>query len=453
MKEKLHGAFKTTPQRFLYTIESSVNEAVMDGSRSKKSRKYAKIILAVFLLVAIIPTAVFGAVRLFGVKPEKVGKFGVGFSVSKNQNASEYIKMKISLPDAFYEVENSARLKFRRTANDEHAFTILPMKIIDDRDLATIEPDVSSIEEMQIASHKAYKLIGTKDYGGLDRYYICYEDYNMIVLIYRGKTITDSELEDFVNGITFVKGTKEDHDSFYELNGEDQDAMDVDYNFEYKFLLTDKDTEFVFTGYDKETGKDGYQVKSKITDIRVESDAKGISKVDVNNVYDYDKAIGENGRLYPRVTELWQNGDGIDTERKLISTSYVNQKLVLADIYFTNTTDKELNIYIPYRLETLRKVADGVYDFATTFDRYNDIFANSYCDGEIFYMSEHGISEKDYYTITMLPNESKTITLGFRCNEDQVDNAYIVFSAITDGVISPQINTDNQYTCYIFKVN
>ena len=457
MKEKLSGAFKSTPERFCYVVESSVNEAVAVSKKQNKFRKSTKVVVAVLLLLAIIPTAVFGAAKLFGVKPQKVGNYGISFSVCMNENAPQYIKMKMNLPGEFCEVKNSAKSKFHRTSNDEHAFTILPMKITKDIDLLTLESEVSDFEELSIASHKAYKLISTKDYKGLDRFYIWYEDFNILMLVYRGKTITDSEFEAFVNGITFVEATKDDHDGFYEANDNKDDEnidINVDYEFENTYLLTDTSVEFVFTGYSEQTGKDGYHVKSKISDIRIADDAKDISKAGINTLYDYDKAVDENGRFYPRVTELYKDGDGVNTSRKLISSSHVNQKLILADITYTNTTDKELTVYVPHRLETLRKITNGIYDFATAVDRYSNVFANSYCDGEIFYMSVHGDSVKDFYSISLKSNETKTITIGFRCNEDQLDNAYLTFSAVTDGVITPQpdaVDSDNTY--YIFKVN
>jgi len=453
MKEKLNGAFKATPQRFKYAVESSVNEA-LGGVKVHKTKKPIRVLVAVLLLIAIIPVAVFGAVKLVGIKPQKVGNYGMGFYVCVNKDAPQYIKMQINLPDEFCEVENTAKSKFHYVSNDEHAFTILPMRIIEDIDLATIETEVSSIEELSIASHKAYKLINTESYKGLNRYYVWYEEVNILMLIYRGEKVTDEEFEAFVSGIIFVEASEADHDEFYEPGKSDDDIdVSTEYEFTNDFILTDTDTEIVFSGYCKETDTDCYEVNSKITDIRVCDNAVDIAKEDVNLFYDYTKAVDDNGRLYPKVTELRKYGDGINQSTEIISSSHVNQKLILIDMVYTNTTDKELCVYVPHRLETLRKVSDNVYDLATAVDRYNGVFADSYCDGEIFYMSDHGSTAKDFYTITLLPNETKTLTIGFRCNEDQVDNAYIVFSAVTDGVISPQPAIDNEYTYYIFKVN
>ena len=128
----------------------------------------------------------------------------------------------------------------------------------------------------------------------------------------------------------------------------------------------------------------------------------------------------------------------------------MNQRLVLVDVKYVNTTDKEVAVYIPHRLETLYK-EHGRFVSSTVIDRYENVIANEYSDTEIFYLSSHGEIEKDFYLPKLKPNETKTITLGFRCVDEQLENAYIVLNPSADGVITPDYSSYSN-TYLIFKV-
>ena len=97
------------------------------------------------------------------------------------------------------------------------------------------------------------------------------------------------------------------------------------------------------------------KVKSSITDVRITDNIDDIDKDDINPLFASEKLVDSKGKLISKEIEIWQNGDGIETESKLIRCENMSQSLVLIDIKYENTTDKKVEIYIPHRLQTLKK--------------------------------------------------------------------------------------------------
>ena len=452
MKDRLQNAFKETPERFAYAVENALIEARQQSKRKKISVPF-KIVIAVVLIFAVLPSTVFGAVKICGALAQKVGNFGLAIGISINEDAPKYVKMNIDVPKGFREQPNTGGLKFERDSEEwVFGFTILPMRFYENVHYTLLETDVKEYNEITISSRPSYELIGTENYHGLRRYFVWYEEANVLVLIYRGDTVTDSELEAFVDSISFTQGSENDHDSFFEPERAENEPDDfASYNYEYVFEEIQRDTEITFLGFNEDTGESELQVKSKITDIRITDNIKGFDESDINPMYQSEKIADSNGVLLPKVVEVWQYGDGVNSETKMLSAESKEQKLVLVDIEYTKTTDTEVSIYIPHRLETLTMDEYGNYNFAVEIDKFQDILAKEYCDGEIFYMSSHGSNDKGFYVPKLLPNETRTITIGFRCIEEQLNNAYLVFDPITDGVLVPDYS-DRANTRLIIKV-
>ncbi len=456
MKEKMSQAFKQTPQRFVCSIEDAVKQATCcDKNKAHKSMVFRCVVIAIVLLV-MIPVTVFGAVKLFSVEPKKVSNFGISFSVTPNPQAPKYIKMVVDLPDGFEEMKNTGRAKYHRTGTDEHAFSILPMHITKKTDLKEVETDVEGLKQITLSDHLAYEVIAVDGYRGLDRYYVWFENANVLMLIYRGDNVTFDELEEFVKGIKFVKGTESDHDSFYEPDEADHSIPkdDAPYDIKKTFVELDKDEIVTFFQINEETNDTDILIKSYIKDIQIKDDINGLNKDGINKFFDILQVADSDGVLLPETIEIWQNGDGVHTKTEFVKSEEKAQQLVLIDIEFENTSDKDVELYIPHRLETLKKTEKGEFELSTVIDKEKNITANPYCDTEIFYLSEHGDDEKSFYIPTIKAMETKTITVGFRCAKDQVDNAYVTLSGAFDGISSPNYTdySDNLYTYYIFKV-
>lgn len=453
MKERLQNAYKETPERFTYAVDSAINKAKLTTEKKRLSTPL-KVIIAVVLMLAVLPSAVFGATKLYGAVAQRVGYYGVGFGISINEDAPQYVKMSVDVPKGFKEQKNSGGLKYDRDSEEwEFGFTILPMRFYYDIDYSVLEENVKDYNKITLASRQVFELINTDDYHGLTRYYVWFEEANVLMLIYRGETVTDKELEAFVKGVSFTKGTEEDHDTFFEPERNVDEFTDDTglYEYEQEFIEMKRDTQIIFAGFNEETGAYDLKVETKITDVRVTDSINSLDESCINSVYDLSKVADKNGKLLPKTIEVWQEGDGVNTETQILSTESKEQSLVLVDIEFKNTTDKEVSVYIPHRLEAFEKDAKGNYIPANHIDKAQDIYATECCDMEMFYLSRHGENEKDFYIPKLAPNETTTITIGFRCVKEQLSNAYIIMNPTTDGVIAPEYNGNNN-TYLIFKV-
>ena len=450
MKDKLQNAFKETPQRFTVVVDSALSQVGVQKVKKRMSTPL-RVVVAVVLILMILPSTVFGAVKMCSVIAHRIGCFGIAFDISINEDAPKYVKMNVDVPKGFKEQPNSAKLKYDRDTKEwEFGFTIMPMRFYESVDYTALEKNVKEYNKMKIASRDAYELIGTDDYQGLSRYYVWYNEANILMLVYRGDTVTDEEFEAFVDCISFTKGTETDHDRFIEPEYSQDPVEEEFYEYEKEYIKTPIDTQMVFAGYNEQIGEGGLKVESVITDIRVTDNINDIDKSSVNPIFESEKIADSNGKLLPKVVEIWRYGDGIETEDKLISCESMDQSLVLVDIKYKNTTDKDVEVYIPHRLETLYK-EHGRFVPSTIIDRYENLIASEFFDTEVFYLSSHGESEKDFYLPKLKPNETKTITLGFRCVDEQLENAYLVLNPSTDGVITPDYsNYSNTYL--IFKV-
>ena len=456
MKESLQKTFVNTPDRFKYCVQDSLRQATCsEKTRAKKRVVFRSIVIAVVLLV-MVPVTVFGAVKLFSVEPQKVSNYGVSFSVTPNANAPKFIKMVVDLPDGFELMKNTDRTKYHRTDTDEHAFSIFPMHITKKTDLKEVETDVADLKQITLADHLAYEVVAVDGYRGLDRYYVWFENANVLMLIYRGENVTFDELEEFVKGIDFVKASESDHDDFYEPDETDHSTSkdDTVYDIKKTFVEFDKDEMITFCYMNEETNDTDILIKSRIKDILIKDDINGLNKDGINNYFDVSKIADTQGVLLDETVEIWRNGDGINTKTEFVRREKKAQQLVLIDIEFENTSDKDVELYIPHRLETLIKLEKGEFELSTIIDKEKNITANPYCDIEIFYLSDHGDSEKSFYIPTLKAQETKTITVGFRCAKDQINNAYVTLSGAFDGICSPNYAdySDNLYTYYIFKV-
>ena len=454
MKERLQNAYKETPERFSYAVDSAINQAKVSMPK-KRMCAPLKVIIAVVLVFAVLPSAVFGATKLYGAVAQRVGYYGVGFGISINEDAPQYVKMKVDVPKGFKEQKNSGGLKYDRDTDEwEFGFTILPMRFYYDIDYSVLEENVKDYNKITLASHQAFELINTENYQGLRRYYVWFEEANVLMLIYRGETVTDKELEAFVEGVSFTEGTEDDHDTFFEPERKVDEFTDDTglYEYEQEFVEMKRDTQVVFAGFNEEADAYDLKVNTKITDVRVTDNINQLDESCINSFYDLNKVADKNGNLLPKTIEVLQEGDDINTQTRILSTESKEQSLVLVDVEFKNTTDKEVSVYVPHRLETFVKDEKGKYIPANHIDKAQHIYSTEYCDLEMFYLSRHGDSEKSFYIPKLAPNETVTITIGYRCIEEQLKNAYIIMNPTTDGVIAPEYNGINNNTYLIFKV-
>lgn len=439
MKDTLKNAFKETPSRFRYAVRSAVDEAQQSAPEKKRLSRPIRILLASALILALVPAAVFGAAKIISLIAQPVGNYGVSISVESQDTADypEYVKMHVNVPDGFIVEPNTDDLKYSQVNTDgsfgEGAFSLCPMRAKDGAD-AEVIGNVDSYEEITLCGHTAYHVKPVGD--GFDRVYVRFEDANVVLLIYYHH-VTEAQLRDFVGGISFTESTAGDHTELWELFDERHEDK-VAYEFGYTNIEYPCDTVMTFSGWSEKNNDESLRYTAQITGVHITDELRGLDSSLINDMYEEEGLTDNNGKLLPRTVTVTREGNGFDTVDEIISTEEKEQKLVLIDLTYTNLNDEDTVVYIPYSLVTFEKESDGSYDFSWNIDPENKITSSEYCDSEKLYVSDPVDTVHSFYCTALKANETKTVTIGFRCCTDMLDKAYLaIYDATSESIVDP----------------
>ena len=162
MKDKLQHAMKPTPERFRYAVQMAVDEAVTQPSPKKRLSKGWRFAIAVIILAALIPSAVFGASKLYELIAKPVDNYGLAVGVDETQISDYplYVKIHVDIPEGFAVVPDTEDLKYCKADSEEafdSGFSLLPMRYADSDQQAYIA-NVDRYEECVVSGHQAYNV-------------------------------------------------------------------------------------------------------------------------------------------------------------------------------------------------------------------------------------------------------------------------------------------------------
>lgn len=454
MKTQLKSIFKETPYSFHYSVQSSIDEATtVPQNKKHRISRPLKILIAAILITVILPSAVFGASKLYGLLTQPQGVCGMKLSLpTGNGDCPEYVKLIVDPPEGFETRPNLGEEKYCRIGEEPiSGFSMSLFRLSPDDDASVLEKDVEKITEAVMNGHPAYLVTPVEGYDGWDRLFLYFEDVNVTVLLYY-YDVTQEELEAFAEGLSFVEGTEDDHTYVGTVKSASGNG-DVVYDYNEIFKELPQNTAVHYSDNIGENRKE-VSYTSQISDIRFTENITDLDQDDVNSLYRHDEIADENGNLLPKTTKIIQEGDGIDTpSAKLLRTEESEQVMVLADITYTNESDEDILAYVDYWMNTLSQNTDGGFSHAEIIDKDQRIYANEYCDSERTYQSEHSDNIKQFYSFPLAAYETKTVTIGFRCSKDKLDNAYLVLYADSAGITEADTAEDiSGANRYIFKV-
>lgn len=449
MKDKLQHAMKPTPERFRYAVQTAVDEAVTQSAPKKRLSKGWRIMIAIAVLAALIPSAVFGASKLYELIAKPVDNYGLELDVQRETSAEypKYVKMHVDVPEGFGVVPNTDKLKYYNLSAEEpytDGFSLYPMRFRSNLEQKEYIGSVDSYEERTVDGHQAYEL--TLSNGDWNRLYIYYEDVNVFLLVYH-KDVTEQQLTGFIKGISFTEGTSDD---FTYLDWPNDERCKNIYTYSEVFAEYPRDTKVTFMMHSPKTDDFTDRCTAQITDVRILDNISGLDYESFNTAISPYEIADQNGWLNPENFTVYKEGDGFEAEDEVISSEIADQKLVLADITYENLSDEDIELFIPYNLATMEKDNDGTFHHSNVIDDEKLIYSTPYTDGETVYLTPHGIGD-DFYIYTIPAKTSMTFTMGWRCKADIVDKAYLT-NVYQGSVIDPPAESDSPYYTYLFKV-
>ena len=454
MKTKLKNAYKPVSERFSYAVEAALNEAEHTAPAKKRLSNTARAVIAAALILALVPSAVFGASKLIGLIAKPAGSYGVELDMETVcSDYPEYVSMNVNIPEGFEEVEGTDGMKYHRIGDTEYrsGFSLFPMRYSNGGSGEVIG-NVNSYEEITVCGRSAYR-VGMLGEGVYSRLYISYEEFNVTLIVFYNE-VTDDELNAFVGGISFTEGTKADHTELGEPFDE-RIKDDMVYTYNYKNIEFDRDTVMTFSGYSQLNGDESLRYTAQISGIAVKDDISGLDSAHFNSMYTDESLTDNSGKLLPRTVTVTKGGNGFDTVDKVISSEEKEQKLVLIDILYTNLSDENTVVFLPYDLGVLDKRSDGTYDNAQNIDPEQNIYSSALCDSEKLYVSDPLDTIHSFYCTELKAGETRTVTIGFRCCADMLDKAYLtIYDATSANIVDPYPETGSSEDIpnYIIKV-
>lgn len=459
MKDQMKHLFKPTPERFRYAVSAAVAEAQQSAPAKKRHSKPLRVIIAIALVLAIIPSAVFGASKLIGLFAQPVDQYGVELRMDTPSDTSypEYVKIHVVVPEGFAELPGTDERKYHRTDDAEYdsGFSLFPMRYTD-HSLTEVIGNVDSYEKITLCGHTAYDV--KKLDQAYNRLYVNYDDVNVTLLIYYND-VTDDELTAFVSGITFTEGTADDHtdlsEPYDEKQNYEQQKNETAYNYRDHYIALDPKTTITFWDFSEKHGDESVRYTAQMANVSVTDSINDLNRDNLNQMYLDEGIADSDGRLLPRTVTVTKYGDGFTSTDEVLSTEEKEQKLILVDLTYTNKSDEDISAYIPYNIEVLNKNDAGTYTVARKNGSDDNIISSELCDSEIFYVSDPVDKHHNFYCTPLKAYETKTVTIGFRCSADMLDNAYLtIYDATSAGIVdpAPAYSDRGEIPNYIIKV-
>lgn len=454
MKDQLKNSMKPTSEQFRSAVQRSIDAAVAQSAPEKKRlSKGWRIAIAVAVLAALIPSAVFGASKLYEILARPVDNYGLELDIQRETNADypKYVKMHVDIPEGFAVVPNTDDLKYCKTDSEDpfnSGFSLVPMRY-ENADQTAYIANVSSYEECVVSGHQAYSVTVSNIKGTWNQLYVYFEDVNVMLLIYH-KDVIDEQLSDFVAGISFTEGTASDCITLNEPYDERQNA-EVTCKFDVTYIEKTRDTKLTFKGYSQINKDESLCYTAQISDIRITDSIEGLDENCFLEAYPPNEIADANGKLTSKEFFTFREGDGFQSTYEELSRGQKEQKLILAEIEYENLSDEDIALYIPYHLAVLNQDDKNNYISADVIDEHDRIYSTPCCDTELTYLSPHG-EGKSFYIPILKANETMTVTIGIRCNADMLDKAYIGIDGVSD-IVDPVFEGNGDYTTYLFKVS
>ena len=138
-----------------------------------------------------------------------------------------------------------------------------------------------------------------------------------------------------------------------------------------------------------------------------------------------------DGNLVPNVRTYYEPGDGVNTVDTAIGTKEFQQKIIVADITYTNHTDQVADsICVCPSLFFLQEDKDSYVEY-DGLNETNTLYTDSclYLQGDFFYynMGSGNYTVEKNNINHLQPGESATVQLAFAVNADSLPYAMLYF--------------------------
>lgn len=456
--------FKSAPEDFRQSIDCAVREAKQKKTlyRRPASAKRIAILAAVFAAL-VLPLSIFGysIAKERSLKAEQPKKHVIRPVVVVKDEAKPYspdfVKLDFTIPEGYVESDYSEGMKFHHADEEEKRISTGLTRSLD----GTREPVkfTTASEEFSVNGRDALMVYYGDGTGYNRRVYLFFHEVNMFFDSYFTASVTEEEIMAFLETVKVEEGTAENCTLYGVYDSS------VPHSFSdgsiYKDGLKYCRAELTPLGTEMNLRT---EVVGKVENVQVVKNVAGKDLADFNfNRLEVSECIDGSGNLLVRVSDEWSwEGEGVigeDYMPEFIRSEEYEQSFVIATLTYTNTSSEIAYVDAGPDLLILEKGADG--DFYYSNARKGD---KNFFDGGITPNYIEGVEEWDpawgdyddylagkisdprkliFNVCRLDPGETRTVTVGWRCDTELLDRAYLS---------SYQIYTNNQYPYYVTKV-
>lgn len=428
-------------KKYLDKKQELLNTVASTKTGKKAKRSFGAV--AALALIACVSLTTYAAVKMISVTTSQEETNGA-VTIAVDKNTDEYIPpIEISpqyLPEGY-------------AAWDDHKYSLNGEWGLDGITIADagyyrnyLVPDVSNYEELQIGDAKAV-FITIEGYAYPWHVYLFYEATGHVVEVFGCDELSKDEIIKVCENITYKETPELDPEHTYHAFAyEEEESFEAEaVEFDKAFQMQEGDWELCHTyTEDGDPISEGveYRVKSITISDTVDRDA-----LNANTTYAYDEVmeyIQEDGTLVPYTYTVSEWVDGKLAEREIGTTAVKNVELV-AEV--KNTTDMAFNdVNMQPMWKLFKESSESSYqqlDDSEIIPGYtvDDNFRGSSHygisnDGMAYYFDSSAfVGDSHFYNMAIAAGETKEVKMSFAIPEDQLDQAYLVFSENIEGAM------------------
>ncbi|MDE7389991.1 MAG: hypothetical protein K2M82_03515 [Lachnospiraceae bacterium] len=434
-KQNLDNVYGNVPHSFHCAVVKSLNKLEEVEPMKSKSKIY-RAAIACAIIATIGAVGIVTAKAVYPMIVNRNGDYGLDVTLQQTaSNAPEYVKLNLGyLPD---NVISEDGLKY--SVNNNHKEKCLTFLVVRTNDTDSFfDTNIENYEELTVNDHHAV-LANVANNNDFDRrFYIYFEEYSAFIKAYVGSDVTDEEVSKIMNGISVTEGTADDHSggALSEVKNQDKNSL-----WDMLSNITDKATPTVNITFSKiELGQTLHN--SIVNDETCTATIDKIEVLDnVNNLdekkfqFYMDDALAEdisdyadeNGNLVAYERNSYKYGDGVNTPISEITlTETVNRRMVYVTITVSNNTDSVSTYW--YQDLDMHCLNDNNGNISPV-EYSEDCIPDIPWRGEISYIDKNDVDtagyKAGYNSITLQPNTSETVHIGFWADEDMLDDYYV----------------------------
>lgn len=467
--QDLKNAYGPVPTEFHNSVVRTLNTLEEEPVKTTRPRRtWLKVLVACALIAAIGTVGATAAAKLYPMSANKEGNYGLTFDVqtvsstesdsgsssidgmnlglSADSSAPEYVKLNVGyLPDGV--ISDG----FKYSLNGEHSEKCLTLIVDRVGTTATFSDiNIADFEQFEINGNVAI-LANVVDMGGDNpfgrRFYIYFEDMAAFVTGYITNDYSDEEVRKIMENLTVTEGTEDDcnggalsdKNSWVNRNDYVEEEPETYTYFDYKDVNLGDEFEY-YEGFEEQCN-----CFFTVDNIEVLDNISGLDSSCFGGLLKNEKLedfIDENGNLLPYEREYYKFGDGVTAPMyEVVKTDMAERRMVYVTLTVKNTGSQPVEFWFPISMHSKGNVDDtGTYTEDTSYGEKTYIDNND--------VDEVGIN-RGYNKLTLAPNSTETVHIGFWADADMLDYYYICNSV--GNAFDSQGNETVTYECIKVK--